>query len=112
MQFVQGIHCQRPKRFEEPAVIYFVDVDDTLVRTYGTKVVPIVKTVHAVRHLFEQGHTLYCWSSGGGEYAKTIATQFGIESCFVAFIPKPQVLIDDQEPADWRTMKVVHPNAL
>jgi hypothetical protein len=109
---VQGIHCRQSKRFEELAVIYFVDVDDTLVRTYGTKVVPIVKTVQKVRELFEQGHALYCWISGGDEYAKTIATRLGVESCFVAFIPKPQVLIDDQEPADWKTMKVVHPSAL
>jgi hypothetical protein len=55
---VPSIHCQQPKRFEEPAVIYFVDVDDTLIRTHGTKVVPIVKTVQKVRELFEQGHAL------------------------------------------------------
>jgi hypothetical protein len=29
-------------------MIYFVDVDDTLIRTYGTKVVPIVKTIQTV----------------------------------------------------------------
>jgi FMN phosphatase YigB (HAD superfamily) len=93
-------------------MIYFVDVDDTLIRTYGTKVVPIVKTIQTVRDLRDQAHTLYCWSSGGDEYARKIATQLGIESCFVAFVPKPQVLIDDQEPAEWKTMKVVHPSAL
>jgi FMN phosphatase YigB (HAD superfamily) len=93
-------------------MIYFVDVDDTLIRTYGTKVVPIVKTIQTVRDLHSQGQTLYCWSSGGAEYARKIATQLGIESCFVAFVPKPQVLIDDQEPAEWKTMKVVHPSAL
>jgi hypothetical protein len=48
----------------------------------------------------------------GAEYARKIATQLGIESCFVAVVPKPQVLIDDREPAEWKTMKVVHPSAL
>lgn len=83
-------------------MIYFVDVDDALIRTYGTKVVPIVKTVRTVRELFQQGHKLYCWSSGGDEYAKRIALELGIESLFVAFVPKPQILIDDQEPPTGR----------
>jgi phosphoserine phosphatase len=93
-------------------MIYFVDVDDTLIRTYGTKIIPIVKTVEAVRDLASNGHTLYCWSAGGEEYARRIATQLDVDSCFVAFLSKPHVMIDDQIPADWRTTKVVHPNEL
>jgi predicted HAD superfamily phosphohydrolase YqeG len=93
-------------------MIYFVDVDDTLVRTHGSKVVPIVKTIQSVRDLAKDGHTLYCWSAGGDDYARRIATQLGIASCFAAFLPKPHVLIDDQHPSEWRTLKVLHPSEL
>jgi hypothetical protein len=91
-------------------VVIFVDVDDTLVRTVGTKRIPIVSTLQHVRQLKSDGALLYCWSAGGAAYAKEVATELGILDCFVAFVPKPHVMIDDQEPAAWRTL-VIHPNA-
>ncbi len=30
--------------------------------------------------------------------------------CFVGFIPKPQVMIDDQNVSAWRRLLQVHPN--
>ncbi len=91
-----------------PLVIY-VDVDDTIVRSVGTKRIPIPAVIQHVRALREQGAALYCWSSGGADYARESATEFGIGDCFVAFLPKPNVVIDDQKIADWRRFLEVHP---
>lgn len=89
--------------------IIYVDVDDTFVRSAGTKRIPMPATIRHIRALKEQGAQMYCWSSGGAEYAQPSARECGIEDCFVAFLPKPQLLIDDQNIGDWRDLKWVHP---
>jgi hypothetical protein len=33
----------------------------------------------------------------------------GIEECFAAFLPKPDVLLDDQAVSEWRRLLNVHP---
>ena len=76
--------------------IVYVDVDDTLIRTYGTKRIPMTATVDCVRRLFDNGDLLYCWSRGGGDYARDIADSLGLLDCFVAFLPKPDVVLDDR----------------
>jgi phosphoserine phosphatase len=91
-----------------PLIIY-IDVDDTLIRSAGSKRIPVSGMVEHVRALKEQGAILYCWSSAGGAYAEEVATEFGIRECFVAFLPKPQVIIDDQEVERWRRTIQVHP---
>ena len=92
-----------------PLVVY-VDVDDTLVRSVGPKRIPIPSVVAHVRRLKESGAELYCWSSGGGGYARTVAEELGLADCFVAFLPKPQQIIDDQNVADWRYCVQLHPS--
>lgn len=62
--------------------IIYVDVDDTLVRSAGTKRMPIPMTIEAVRTFFVDGKELYCWSGGGAEYARDAAIEPGIEECF------------------------------
>ena len=91
-------------------MVVYVDVDDTFVRSYGTKRIPMPAVISTIRQLHTQGETLYCWSSGGGEYARASAEEFGIADCFQAFLPKPDVLLDDQAIADWRRLREVHPN--
>ncbi|MEM6483630.1 MAG: hydrolase [Pseudomonadota bacterium] len=93
-----------------PNKITYVDVDDTLIRTAGTKRIPIPNVVQYVREQVEAGVSLYCWSSGGAEYAKEVAEELGIAQLFVTFLPKPSVMIDDQRPDEWRYLRVVHPN--
>ena len=88
--------------------IFFVDVDDTLVRSVGSKRIPMPRVIAHVRELHEAGFELFCWSTGGAAYARESAQELGIEDCFVAFLPKPDVLIDDQEPSDWRAMRWVN----
>jgi hypothetical protein len=91
-----------------PLYIY-VDVDDTLVRSASSKRIPIPAAIRHVRQLHEQGAVLYCWSSGGADYARQSAEEFGISDCFVAFLPKPNILLDDQPLAQWHRFIVVHP---
>lgn len=90
-------------------MVIFVDVDDTLVRGVGSKRIPIPAMVRHVRELKEQGAELYCWSSGGADYARQSAEELGIADCFLAFLPKPHVILDDQEVPDWRRCVTVHP---
>jgi phosphoglycolate phosphatase-like HAD superfamily hydrolase len=86
----------------------YIDVDDTLVRHAAGKIIPIPTVIDQVRRLHARGFPLYCWSTGGADYARGIATELGIEAHFAGFLPKPAVLIDDQEPGAW-ILKTLHP---
>jgi hypothetical protein len=89
--------------------VVFVDVDDTLMRSAGTKRIPMPSVVAEVRRLKASGAVLYLWSSGGAEYARTSAVELAIEDCFVGYLPKPNVIIDDQPVAQWRRTRHVLP---
>jgi hypothetical protein len=90
-------------------LIAYVDIDDTLVRSFGPKRIPMTAVVEHVKGLHAAGATLYGWSSGGGEYARSSARELGIEGLFAGFLPKPNVLLDDQAPSEWRRLVHVHP---
>jgi hydroxymethylpyrimidine pyrophosphatase-like HAD family hydrolase len=90
--------------------IVYIDVDDTLIRSTGTKRIPMVSVVKRVAQLHQEGMGLYLWSSGGAEYARSTAAELGIEHCFIGFLPKPDAYIDDQSVAEWRYCKHVLPN--
>jgi hypothetical protein len=92
-------------------LVIYVDVDDTLVRTYGSKRIANSRVVDHVRALFEQGAELYCWSLGGADYAALSAKELGIADCFMGFLPKPNIMIDDIEPAKWPFFAREHPNS-
>lgn len=91
-----------------PSVV-FVDVDDTLVRSAGTKRIPIPAVVNYVKALKASGAILYLWSSGGAVYARSSAAELGLSECFVDFLPKPHVIIDDQPVHEWRDCKHLYP---
>lgn len=93
----------------ESRLVVYIDVDDTLVRSAGTKTLPIPSVVEHVRQLATSGAELYCWSSVGAEYARTTARNLGVEGCFVGFLPKPNIVIDDQAITDWKRFAPVHP---
>lgn len=88
----------------------YVDVDETFVRNYGSKRIAIPAILTHIKDLKKQGAIMYCWSSGGADYAKESAEEFGIEDCFVGFLPKPEVAIDDVSFSQWRNLLQVHPN--
>lgn len=90
-------------------IVAYVDIDDTLVRSAGSKRIPMPQVIAHVRELFENGVVLYAWSSGGAEYARNSARELGLEDCFLGFLPKPNILIDDQAPGDWRRFLHVYP---
>lgn len=89
--------------------VAFIDIDDTLVRTIGTRRIPIVTMVRKMRELFEGGIALYAWSSGGDGYARESCRELGIEDCFIGFLPKPNIMIDDQRVEEWRLTIQLHP---
>jgi hypothetical protein len=91
-----------------PTYIY-VDVDDTLIRSVGSKRIPNSSVIAHIKALAERGAVLYCWSTGGADYACRSAEECGIADRFVAFLPKPNILLDDQEVANWRCCRTVHP---
>jgi cation transport ATPase len=93
----------------QPKIIY-VDVDDTIVRTIGTKRIPMPRVIEYIKKCHAEGAELYLWSSGGAAYARASAVEFGIEECFVAFLPKPKVCVDDQEIGSWRYLEHLYPN--
>ena len=92
-----------------PSAVIYVDIDDTLIRSFGGKRIPMSPMVERVAALKRAGATLYCWSSGGAEYAERSARELGLRDCFTAFLPKPRLLLDDMALADWRLVEL-HPN--
>ncbi|MCA9570314.1 MAG: DUF705 domain-containing protein [Myxococcales bacterium] len=93
----------------ELPLVVFVDVDDTLIRSFGSKRIAMSHAVERVRQLHADGVQLYCWSSGGGDYARESAREVGLEGCFLGFLPKPHVLIDDVLVERWPLVEL-HPN--
>jgi len=92
--------------------VVYVDIDDTLVRSAGTKRIPIPRVISAVKDYAADGGVLFAWSSGGAEYARQVAIELGIEKLFQGFLPKPTLMIDDQEPSEWVYLTVQHPNEI
>ncbi|QNP48467.1 DUF705 domain-containing protein [Diaphorobacter aerolatus] len=89
--------------------IIFVDVDDTLIRSVGSKRIVIPSVVEQVRRLHNEGATLFLWSSGGAEYCRASALELGIAECFSNFLPKPTVYLDDQPVHEWRDCLHLYP---
>ncbi len=70
----------------------FVDVDLTLVDAQQV-IRPGATT--AMQVLFDSGCHLFLRSTGGGPYCRQIAERYGIAHLFEAFLPKPDIYIDD-----------------
>ena len=90
-----------------PAVIY-VDVDETVIRSVGSKRIPMPGTLRLVRALHDHGATLYLWSRGGAAYAREVAEELHVDDCFTAFLPKPELLLDDAGVEHWSAVEL-HP---
>jgi hypothetical protein len=94
-----------------PATSIYLDVDDTLGQGAGSaRRPPLDAMVERVRELARRGGELYLWSASGAEHARATARALGIEACFRAFLPKPQVVIDAQALEDWNVSEI-HPAA-
>ena len=89
--------------------VVYVDVDDTLVRSAGTKRIPMPTAIERVRSLHREGAVLYLWSAAGAAYAESTAKELAIDACFAGFLPKPAIFIDDQAVAEWRGLVHEYP---
>lgn len=89
--------------------IVYVDVDDTSIRTFSGKRIRIPSSIEHIKKLKKQGAIIYCWGSGGAGYARMVAEELNILDLFIAFLPKPNMLIDDQNVNDWKYLLQVHP---
>lgn len=92
-------------------IYVYVDVDDTFVRSASSKRIPMPAAIGHIRSLKEKGAILYCWSSGGSDYARRSAEEFGIADCFEAFLPKPNILLDDMPMTAWTRFMTIHPGS-
>ena len=88
--------------------VIYVDIDDTLVRSFGSKRIPMTSMIALVRSLSENGAELYCWSSGGADYARQAAEEVGLAHCFKLFLPEPNLLLDDVNTGSWNLVQL-HP---
>ncbi|MCY1073430.1 hypothetical protein [Archangium lansingense] len=93
-----------------PSTAIYLDAEDTLVPGTTDKRVSHERMVVRVRELAEKGAGLYLWSRHGAEHARKVAAELGLEGCFRAFLPKPEVIIDDQSLEDW-VVSEIHPAA-
>ncbi|MEQ1505206.1 MAG: hydrolase [Myxococcota bacterium] len=93
-------------------LVLFVDIDDTLVRSFGSKRIPMTSVIERVRALHAEGAVLYGWSSGGADYARATVAELALADCFVAYLPKPDVFVDDVRIEAWRGAVQLHPNEL
>lgn len=93
----------------QPPLVIYVDVDNTLVKTYGTKRTAESEMVKHVMDLKRDGVVLFCWSSVGPDYARKVAAELHIEHCFSGFLPKPHIEIDDQAITDWPYFRHFYP---
>lgn len=91
-------------------LVVFVDIDDTLVRSFGSKRIPMTSVIERIRALHAEGAVLYAWSSGGADHARSTADELGLADCFVAYLPKPDVFVDDVRVEAWRNTVQLHPN--
>ena len=89
--------------------VVYIDVDDTLMRSLGSKRSPMKSVIDQVRRLHSEGVQLYLWSTGGVQYARDSAAELGIAECFVGFLPKPHIYVDDQPVHEWRGCRHVLP---
>ncbi|MBI3853456.1 MAG: HAD hydrolase family protein [Verrucomicrobia bacterium] len=70
----------------------FVDVDLTLVDADG-KLLP--SAPEALTKLRDKGCHLFLWSTNGANYARKVASLYGLTEMFEGFAAKPDIIIDD-----------------
>ncbi len=77
-------------------LVVYIDVDGTcpLCRDQNHAVSSMVEHT---RGLASEGAELYCWSTARAEYARSTAQRLGIEHCFTGFLPKPHIVIEEDQ---------------
>ena len=90
--------------------IVYVDVDDTLVRSAGNRASPDDNR-HSRGQTFEGRRELLCICGvpAAQDYARKSAVELEIADCFAGYLPKPNVIIDDQPVEQWRGTRHIYP---
>ena len=86
--------------------VIYIDVDGTLISEDGTdRLFPAMKKLLPL--LKNCGYTMYLWSMGGAEYAKSVARKHKVMKYFKAFLSKPDIVVDDhfESFAHWKPLK-------
>ena len=78
-------------------MIIYIDIDDTLIRTIGSKIIPIPDTVNFIKNCNTNKNEIYLWSRGGAQYCKNIAIKLLLDHKITGYLPKPNLIIDDTE---------------
>ena len=77
----------------------YVDVDLTLIDELGRLLPDAVEGLLTLR---EAGCTLFLWSTCGADYCREVAGKYEITPLFEAFLPKPDIYIDDMPSTVFR----------
>jgi hypothetical protein len=88
--------------------IIYIDVDDTLIRTFGTKQIPIPRSADYFRRM----HMSY---TDGVELEQTILetlrqSSVSISDLSASFLPKPDIVLDDRLEILLEHCEFIHPN--
>lgn len=89
-------------------LVFYVDIDDTLIRSFGSKRIPISRMVEHVRYLAAQGCKIYLWSRAGDEYVRQTAIELELLDIVTACLSKPNIVIDDENL--FEKISYFHPN--
>lgn len=89
-----------------PGQIIYCDVDNTLIDHNNS---PKKNTLKYLEYARSKGAVLYLWSQGGADYCRDIANQLGITHWFKAFLPKPEIVVDDLPIKAPFISKHIHP---
>jgi hypothetical protein len=79
----------------------YVDVDLTLIDELG-RLLP--SAVEGLLTLREAGCRLFLWSTCGADYCRDVATKYELLPLFDAFLPKPDIYIDDMPSTIFRSL--------
>lgn len=91
-------------------LVIYVDVDDTLIRTLGTKRVPIPTAISHVRALHTQGAVLYLSAVAVNNMLGECA-RYGYRGMLRRILAKTSnSKFDDQQVSEWRYCRTVHPS--
>jgi len=76
----------------KPGTVVYVDVDDTIMDRHDHPKPSVIEFLHYAK---SRGCRLFLWSQAGDDYCKEHAERLGIAHLFQAFLPKPDIAVDD-----------------
>jgi hypothetical protein len=91
-------------------MIIYVDANALFTQAADATRTPAQSVIKHVRSLHLAGVELYCWSAAGGAFCEEVVREMGLEACFRACLPKPNVIIDRERVTEWTSLVHSHPS--